>query len=253
MAGQFEEEAIQIGCDADRDDLFIDPITGRTDFMDFPKYRSLSRFCNMYRGIEWTNDKGGQNNINLYDDEYMLDLARKEIMPTFGVAVFDDDSDNLENMNKTLESLLAAVKKYRKNLVGVITCYDYKNRGINNTLHLINKFNAEGLECRGLDHLNREDVHMHFVKEYDTFIQMTHASHFIRMDAGQTVGPNLFVDVDKTLNENMEKILCFESNGVLAIQSKLLRSKYLDFGGYQKAEQGIKEAAVSEGYYKKYG
>jgi len=246
IAGQFDEEAIQIGCDADRDDLFIDPVTGRTDFMDFPKYRSLDRFCSMYRGVEWAEDKGGQNNINLYDDEYMVNLARKENRLKFGIAVYDDENKDLSSMEESLRSILKATQKYQTSLVGALMVYQHKSRGINETLHMSNYFSQSGLWCRGCN-LHEGDT---YTQETDVFQQLTFADYFIKMKAGQTLDENIFLDIDKTINDEFEKVICFENNQVYAVMKSIIRSNYHSFSNYDQMICSLVDDAKNKRYYK---
>jgi len=253
MAGQFDDNCIQIGCDAERESLFVDPVVGRTDFMKFPRHRSLDRFCNMYRGLNWAEDNGGQDNTNWYDDEFMVDLARQENMTKFGIAIFDDTSKGISLMESSLESAYQAAKNYGFDKVGVIMSYDYNTRNINETLHLVNKFTEMGLSCKGVDFIPREEIEdMKYIKEYDVFSQLVNADYFIRMGIGQAIGEKFLKQVDTSLNTELDKVLCYENKNVLAIQSSFMRQQYLNFKGYQDAERDIKYRCKLEGYYKKY-
>lgn len=251
VAGQFDKQAIQIGCEAGRDNIFIDPVTGRTDFMDFPKYRSLNRFCNMYRTIDWALDKGGQNNIYLHDDEYMVELARKESAPNFAIGIFDNCDSTLEDIRTTLDSIVAAIEKYgyKKKIATVMSFGPHRSLG--DTLHIANIYNEKML-IRGITHAY-DDTNLSLVqhRETEVFMKFPKANYYAKIKPGDKVPEIIFSDVNTTINKSLDKILVFNYGGVHIINGPLVRSQYLEVGGdFNDMQAQITDQCKQEGFYK---
>lgn len=249
MAGQFDEEAIQIGCDADRADLFIDPVTGRTDFMDFPKYRSLDRFCNMYRSIEWAEDKGGQNNIHLYDDEYMVELARKETMPTFGIGIYTNEESTEAQVKETLDSIIKAQELYNKKRIGTMISW-LPNFSLGVTLNVVNQYH-EKLRLRGITHAYQNtNLATAQLRDKEVFTLFAKAGYYIKIKAGDTIPERTFTDVNATINDYMEKILVFNYGDTYILDGTLVRNTYLEFGqDYDFMQEELIKKTKQEGFY----
>lgn len=165
----------------------------------------------------------------------------------FGVVVQDDPSLDLSAMELTLESLLEATKNYEKNKVGVLMSYGDHERHISHTLHLSNFYTEKGLWCRGCNQSRELDLQ---TRETTIFQQLSFASYFVKLDAGETVRPTLFCDIDNSIS-NQEKIICFDDNGVFAVLKTAVRLYYLEQGSYEATEQHLIELSKKKGHYKK--
>ena len=249
LAGQFDEESWQIGCEADRDALFTDPITNRTDFKDFPKYRSLDRFCNMYRGIDWAMDRGEQDNINLHNDEYMLELARKEIKPSFGVVIFTNEESTEAQVRETLDSIIKAQELYDKKRVGTMISW-LPNFSLGVTLNVVNQY-YEKLRLRGITHAYQDStLATSQLREKEAFTLFSKVSYYIKIKAGDTIQERTFKDVDATINDYMEKILVFHYGDAYILDGPLVRTTYLQFGqDYNFMQEELIKKAKQEGFY----
>lgn len=249
MGSQFDEESWQIGCEAGRDHLFTDPITGRTDFKDFPKYRSLDRFCNMYRGIEWAEDKGGQDNINLYDDEHMLSLARKEIMPSIGVVVLDDNARSFEDIELTLDSLEVAADNYASdNSMSKIKVVLSTNvqKGLSRTMNLINE-RKKNLNIVAVFHSDYQAE----IKDQDDFKHIVNGAYYVTVDSGTQVYENLFNVIENLVNEQCKVLTMAECEGVCVLHAKTVRQVYLneDLRDMNKVKDYLRILAGDQGCY----
>ncbi len=230
-----EGKAEQTGCDAGRESLFIET-------SESVAWKTLNRFCNMYRNEEWSEQ--------LPEDVNPLKAAKLEIMSKFGIVVYDNPNDSLALMEKTLDSILAATKKYTKSKIGVLMSFNAGDRQISETLHLSNFYSKEGLWCRGCDQVEGIEIKE---KETNLFQQLVFAHWFIAMEAGQTVSPNLFVEIERVNNELNEKVVCYEDGEVVVVLKAAVSSYYPkpECGDYQKTVQYLINESKQRGLYKR--
>lgn len=249
MEGQTDEEIIQIGCEANREDLFIDPITGRTDLKDSSKYRSLDRFCNMYRGIDWATDRGGQDNINLHDNEYMVELARQEIKPSFGVVVLDDNARSFEDIELTLDSLEAAADNYASDKsmskIKVVVSTNVQ-KGLSRTMNLVNE-RKKNLNIVAVFHSDYQAE----IKDQDAFKHIVNGSFYVTVESGTTVYENIFNVIENLVNEQCKVVTMAESEGVCVLHAKTVRQVYLneDLRDMNRVKDYLRKLAGDQGCY----
>tara|TARA_Y100000385_G_C12975977_1_gene586188 strand:- start:342 stop:1082 length:741 start_codon:yes stop_codon:yes gene_type:complete len=227
------EDNEQSGCSMDRSNLF-------TDIED--RYYNLERFCSLYRGDEWVEKNSDIDGANLQD------LAIMESKPVFGVVIYDEVGKDISDLEKTIDSVLAAANNYTKQLVGVVVSYYKSSRPIGTTTHISNKYTLE-------DKLAVKNVYIwtddHVEAEKEIWEKVSKAGYFLRIDCGAEICPTMFNRIDKSLNKDLEKILCFECDGSLAVSKRMARSMYNDFGDYREMEQCLRSTCIERGYYKK--
>lgn len=170
-----------------------------------------------------------------------------KFMQKFGVVVDDDPSLDLSAMELTLDSLLEATKNYEKNNVGVLMSFGDYDRHISHTLHLSNYYTEKGIWCRGCNQSRDLDIQ---TRETTLFQQVSFASYFVRLNAGETVRPTLFSDIDNSIGNLKEKFICFNDNGIYVVLKAAMRSYYMKQGDYQKTVDYIVEQCKEKGYYK---
>ncbi len=175
------------------------------------------------------------------------DSKEVSFMPKFGIVVHDNPNDSLALMEKTLDSILAATKKYTKSKIGVLMSFNAGDRQISETLHLTNFYTEQGVWCRGCNQGSEMSIEQ---KETELFQQLTFATYFINLKAGQEVSPTIFSDIDHSISTLKEKIICFNNNEVYALLVSAVRLYYLEQGSYEATERHIIEQSKTKGYYK---
>ncbi len=170
-----------------------------------------------------------------------------KMLQKFGVLIEDDKTADISEMEKSLNSLLEATKNYEKRNVGVLMAFGEMDRPISHTLHLTNFYTEQGMWCRGCNQGSEMSLEQ---KETELFQQLTFATYFIKLKAGQEVSPTIFSDIDHSISTLKEKIICFNNNEIYALLVSAVRLYYLEQGSYEATERHIIEQSKTKGYYK---
>jgi len=128
--------------------------------------------------------------------------------------------------------------------------FDAGARQISETLHLSNFYSENGLWCRGCDQVKEIEIQE---KEKNLFQQLVFAHWLVSLEAGQTVSPNLFIEIERSVNELNEKVVCYEDGEVAVILKAAISSYYMkpECGDYQKTVQYLINESKQRGLYKK--
>jgi len=223
----------QTGCSADRLSKFIEkgkatlkPIGVHTD--DISTFYELQQFCNLYREDKWKKDK---------DSDKLLDLALKEIKPTFGVVVYDSKEKN-NNLNDTLESIKNI--NYEKKLIKIVIS-SFSERGVQNLVSKVIEMQTEGFQCVMTMHTYND---IESLRDYECFSKLLNYSYFVKIPSGSEISKDVFNDVEISLNHKLEQKALFEdeNSNISIVPFKIVNSEYLNYNSYDLMVQGIKDA-----------
>lgn len=217
----------QTGCKADRLHKLIDKERATLE----ESHYKLSQFCNMYRTEEWD---GGDEPVS---------KARDEISVGFGVAIFDDLSGTSDNIRKTLDSIIKAIDNYDNKRVQVVFSLGV---GMKSTevVELVNYGQSKGVYCEAIVHrFLYEDRH----RETECFQKLAHMGYLTMIKGGSEIKESTFTEIDKRINDDLEQIVCFQSNDVILVHSNLARSEYFNFKNFQDMTSSVKEFCSTKG------
>jgi len=214
-------------CSAGRLDVFSDKI-----ITDDP--HKIHGICNLKRLKSWKFSK----------EEDALGIARKHLMPLFGIAVFDSE----DNESKILET----IKKLKQ--------IDYPVDKIKIVISSKNKSRSEVIVSALYD-LKQKFPHcyadFHFKKdkkeeEFEAFKKLVKAHYFVKLEHEAEIAWDVFLMIDDLINNQMKNAAIFElpENGSI-IMKKLVSSSYLEYNDYDKMTQElISQSKLHNLYYK---
>ncbi len=225
-------DPVQIGCEAGREKLYQrKPLTDG--------YHDLTRFCNMYRPVEWAEGR---------DPEKCKADAELEVRPWFGVVVYDQLDKDINEIRKTMDSVVDAAREYNPKKVGCVLAFCSDKRPIGTTTDISNHYTLEEkIACKNIYIWTEDPVEA----EREIWEKVTRATHFVKLSSGDTIDKNFFKDIDQSIHYDLEKVLCFENNGNFAICKRMARSLYHDFNNYDLMESCVVNTCKDKGYYKK--
>jgi len=181
----------------------------------------IKRFCNLYRDE---------------DSDITLKEARTQVSPTFGIAIFDDgDTDSVE---KTINSIMDVDYEFSK-LAVIISAV--KANDVSRLAHLINMLHGKGSKASKL--VITSSVAPTEVRYLDCFTNLVQASYLIRVYSGTIFPQDLFLNIDTSLNDNLEKNIFFEKGEIQCVSFKAINDEYHKYGNYDSVVKGIKAAA----------
>jgi len=232
-------EYTQIGCGCDRIDIFEE--RGEAVKTVGESHYQLTKFCNMYRTGEWAVEKLDGNE----DEElYLLLEARQEVTPLFGVAVLDHPSKDMDDLNRTCESLRAM--DYQSNKIKVVLS-TFQARGISAVSNLVNQMQLGIRNTSAIFHI----LNVGHFKETEVFKKLILASYFVYIDSGAVLPPDIFMNVDISLNEKLERIAMFEGDGFTIISKNVVKSLYLEYNDYSKMVNHVRHISQERDVYEK--
>lgn len=227
------ENSTQVGCVASRLVTFEElGQIAKVDTSDGKTYSVIDRFCNYFRSQKWKENKKDTN---------LLELAKKESACSFGV-VIDCEDHNPEKIQKTLKSLQEI--NYNKDNITVILHLD----GSENIVHLVHVINVLKKDFKQA-YLVSNAQNNKQIKDYDIFSKCVNRSHFTTLKIGATVPKNLFASIEKCLNEDLAKIVYFESKDTDTLSTKLVRKSYLDYMNYEDMLKDLKDKSKQSNMY----
>ncbi len=213
-------------CSAGRLDAFSDKI-----ITDNP--HKIHGICNLKRLESWQFSK----------EEDALDIARKHVMPLFGIAVFDSEDDDTK--------ILETIKKLKE--------IDYPKDKIKIVISSKNQGKAEEIVSALYD-LKQKFRHcyvdFHFKKdkkeeEFEAFKKLIKASYFVKLEHDAQIPSDVFLMIDDLTNNQMKNAAIFElpKNGSI-IMKRVVNSSYPEYNDYDKmTKQLIVESKNRNLYY----
>lgn len=229
----------QVGCACDRLDTWLDK--DEAYLAADESYYELTKFCNMYRNEEWKSEHNYGNEVA---------IAREEVMPLFGIAVWDDPTSTMIDLEKTVMGLTNV--KYPRDKMKVVLS-TFKARGVNNVADLINRLQGDIRNSSAIFHL------LDYRKYTDTevFKKLVEATFFVHVKSGyrqrgSTLLPeHLFELIDKSMNEDLERACMWEGDRFTVIHKKVVTGLYLQFNDYDKMVSHVREIAKKQNAYQK--
>ena len=227
------ENSTQVGCEAGRLVTFEQlGQVAKVDTSDDKTYSVIDRFCNYFRSPNWKEGK---------EDTNLLELAKKESACSFGV-VIDCEDHSPEKIEKTLKSLQEI--DYNKDNITVILYLD----GSRDIVHLVHAINVLKKDFKRAYLVSNSQENKQ-IKDYDIFSKCVNRSHFTTLKLGASVPKNLFSSIDQCLNEDLAKIVYFESKETDTLSTKLVRKSYLDYLNYEKMLDDLKIQSKESNMY----
>jgi hypothetical protein len=228
---------VQTGCAANRLSKFIemDKVELKTEDSTFYE---LKQFCNLYRPEDWKENKDADN---------LLNIALKQIKPRFGIVVHDSQEQDT-NLNDTLESIKNI--NYDKSLIRIVIS-SFKNRGVQYLISKVVEMQNENFDCVMSMHLYSENEQL---RDYECFSKLYKNSYFVKIPQGLKISPNLFSQIELSLNTKLEQIAFFEDQdeNISAVPYGVVNNEYLNYNSYNKMLKGIKDVAKKNNKYIKY-
>jgi hypothetical protein len=221
-----DESGKQIDCQDGRIHKFLN--NGKAELKD--SYYELKQFCTMYRPEDW--DK-------------TLEVAQQEVKTSYGI-VISSNGEEVSDILKSMDSVknLDYEKGYFKLVLSLLR-YD---KGVNKIMDKVNRFVQNEIPCEAVFHM----VEDWWVNEKAAFNKVSSGSHFVYMRAGTEIRPNLLQVVEKSVNKDLEQISLFEDNGVSIAPKSIINKLYLEYAGYERCLNGLREIAQAQGVYRKY-
>lgn len=209
----------QIGCEFNRIETLKNK--GAATYNEEKGVYELDFLCNLYRENDQTKEE-----------------ARQSVMPVFGVV---------------LDGMLS------EEIVQSILDIDYPPHGVKIV------FGSEPLESKKLE----ESINLlHKIKGKfpDTTLVMTTTSgavrekelfrriypctHFVTLKGVVDIDPTLFKRIDTILNEDLDRILIFETEAVRVVYSFIVNKLYTNFNNYDGLLRYLKDIANPVGMYR---
>ena len=226
-------DGVQSGCAAGRIDRFRElGEVAEVKESDDKTYSVVSRFCNYFRTEKWTEDKE--------KDEY-LDIVKRESALTFGLVINCEDHTE-EKIEKTINCIQNV--NYDKNKITILLHVD-KADNITTLVHQVNVLKKDFKRVYLVK--NQQDIRQ--IKDYDIFTKCANRSHFTTMKIGGTFAPNLFYDINETVNTDLSKVVFMETEHTETIVSALVKRQYLNYLNYELMSSELKEHSKKSDMY----
>lgn len=225
---------IQVGCECGRVETFKD--RGEAFQTVSQPFYQLTKFCNMYRTEDWVG-------VENYGRE--ASVARDEVMPLFGIAVWDHDGATFDDLDKTVMGLSQMVYPKHKMKMMVST---FQSRGVAAVSDLINRVQAtEFSRAVATFHLHENTA----LRDTEIFKKLIQGTFFVHVEAGYLLPPDLFEVIDNSMNGRLERIVMWEGEGWNVINKKVATSLYLKFNDYTKMVDYARGIAREQNVYQK--
>ena len=227
------ENSLQVGCKAKRLKKFTElNQIARTDSSDDKTYFVIDRFCNYFRTEGWKSDK---------EDKDALDLVKRESMSSFGI-VIDCEEYTDEKLQITLESLQKI--EYNKNYIAIVLHL----KGASNINSLVHAINILKKDYRA-SYLVSNSLDVKHINDYDIFSKCANRTYFTTLKLGSKVPQGLFSSIDECLNEDLARIVYFESSETSTILTELAKKNYYDYLDYDKMLEELKNKSKESNMY----
>lgn len=231
------EDNKQVGCEAGRLQKFVEK--GNAFYNN--EFHVLNRFCNMYR-----------------ENTESVNVARERIESVFGIAIYDNQEQS--NIKDTIESIYS-INYDKKKLKIVIS--SIHNESASYFFETVNKFKQAGFDAEFVitfSEAGKQELFTGSNKiDYVTYIKFVNSppkhsqcSHLVKVTNNTPIDPDLFKKIDVELNDNLEKIVMFESENVIVLPFWLVNKVYLDYNHFDKMADSIRLDAIKNNMYKKY-
>ena len=221
----------QTGCECGRVSIF-ESRKEAYKAVDKP-YFELTKFCNMYRTEEWKNEsnKGLEQQV-----------ARKEVMPLFGIGVYDTSNMDFEDLEQTVASIREVLYPRERMKVVLST---FTKRGVSRVSDLVNRMQKDIKHSSATFHV----IAHRQIRDSEVFKKLTQATHFVHILAGAKLPPDLFASIDRSFNEDLKRTIMFEGDNFSVIQKQVVNSMYLDYNDYEAMVNQVRLISKEQNVY----
>lgn len=216
-----DKDGLQEDCQAGRIKKFIQK--GKAERPEGKSHYHLNQFCNLYR-------------IEAVSDEPLVE-AKNQIDITAGLVVLDDPAMTIDDLCKTTDSICEAIEEYKNNKVAIVFSLGVNRRG-EQVVELVNKYQAKGIRCQAVVHQYLFNAR---IRETEAFQKLASVNWMGTVKSGETIKKNTFTSINKSINEELNQFVCFESNNSLLLFSNLVKSQYLNYEGFEDMANAIKD------------
>lgn len=224
---------VQVGCKAERLDKFIEDNAAQIDKDN--KYYNLTKFCNLYRTESWANNTTAEIND--------LQRARSEVMPLFGIVITHGDNNSVEELKKTVDSILNI--EYPQEKVKVIISSPQIH--FNEIVHFVNVLKEKFKSSESIFHIVTDT----YTKDTESFRKIIDSTYFVSTRSGETIDKDLFLYIDKSMNDELNKMCMFDLGATTIILKKVMLNVYLKFKDYELASNHIRTLCINQNKYEK--
>lgn len=216
----------QIGCKAGRLEKFFELNVVQTKMPWDDSYK-INRFCNMFR-------TGNEE----------VEEVKKQIALTFGIVIYDDSEEFLNSAIKCCKAINYDKSKFK------IIVVSKNNHRFGRLFGTIQEFKSLGINAELLFIVDKDEEQ--HVSEKHAFQKVYNYNYLIKMKTGDSFNPQFLNFVNESINENLDRVIVYETNGINCVQFYTLNNNYLTFNDYDKTVEFIKEQSIKGSMYKKY-
>jgi hypothetical protein len=184
----------------------------------------LKRFCNHYS-----------------QDPISLDDVKKRSEPTFGIVVYD--LNETSSLQTAIDSIMAV--NYDRSKIKVVINSNHTERA-GYLFNTINTLVAVGFHAELALSLVETDV------DREGFSKCYGYSYLVKMNHYSQINPDLFSKINHSLNEELERVVMFQSGGVTAIPFNVVNTNYLDYNNFDNMTAALKDTAIQSNMYRNY-
>ena len=226
----------QTGCSANRLDKLVKLNNAQLTTKENTSYYELKQFCNLYRTSQWVEKQKNPDDT--------LSLAREEIKSKFGIVIYDTKNEE-DKLSTTLESIKEI--DYDPQRIRIIIS-SYKEKGVQNLVSKVIDMQNNKFSCITSFHCYDDNVAL---RDYECFSKLYRHSYFVKVKSGSEISKNFFTEIDKSLNDNLERKAIFEdtNNGVFALPFGVVNKEYLNYNDYALMVDNIKTVAQQGDQY----
>jgi len=211
---------------------------------NLPYAKNPTGFCLLHRPKDF--DLEGRSK------EEFLEHTKKTSSNKYGIIIFDE-SDNNQDVIKTIDSIISC--EYPKNRIKVVLSIEEKT--------LSGRKSNIGEYLKNYYHLGENDIVAELtfhkpdmppvIMETEVFQKIVEATHFININAGNTIDKNILQYVQDK-NSGMEKIIVCrdEDQDVTCLPKSVAQNFYLNYNNYRNMVKTLVDEAINTDTYFKY-
>jgi len=221
------EGKTQTGCAANRIETFREQGYLVEAYDNDSEFYAVECLCNMFRPPKWN------------EGEADLEKAYEQIKSKFFLMIMLDGIDN-NKKEATLESLRSV--DYDADCLYICLSQPLEatpEQRLIGTNMFTQIFEELNINCEVLINVQER------MREYDAFKKAGGATHYARVDVGTRFPPDLFKKIDKTLNTDLQRAICFQSGDIKVVSFFVFLTRYLNYPTYESYEEELLKDAVS--------
>lgn len=225
------EDNKQVGCIADKFKyLRLNTAEESTDDGFF----NIDRNCLYKRKEDWSSD---------LTDKQKIEKARSQLTPNIGICI-DDDSEDPKDLENIIEKICNS--NYPKNRLMISIFSDF-GKSAARIPKIVSKVKSKLITSCFAVFKIEDNV---YENETNLFRKMSNSTFLCRISSKSDLEfDEVFNQIDKLFNQELSKVLIFESKGNYFISKSLVSSAYLDFKDYNKMQESLVENIKGTEYF----